>query len=101
MAVSSDRLCSLEERIRVVEEKIKKLELSCTSSHQSTTINCSNDVSDSVARVKSDLVNRHIFSCRFVRVAQNYYELTLQERATLLNCQTNQLCKRYFNSSII
>ena len=98
MSVSIDlSLATLVEKIRLVEDRIKRLESDhsgCPNS-QSTALNNDNSGDDdSVARVKSDLVNRQIFSSRFIRVPSDYYERTLQERAALLNCQTYQLCKR-------
>ena len=97
MSVSIDRsLSTLVEKIRLVEDRIKRLESDhsgCPNS-QSTALNNDNSGDDSVARVKSDLVNRQIFSSRFIRVPSDYYERTLQGRAALLNCQTYQLCKR-------
>lgn len=48
---------------------------------------------DPVDRVKKDLSKKNVFSSVLVKVAANYYEKSLLERAKTLNCFVSQLCK--------
>ena len=86
-------LAKLNERIKSVESRIKKLESNLSPATNSD--NQSDGDSVSVVRVKSDLLERNVFSYRLVRVPSDYYERNLNERATMLSCTTHQLCKRY------
>ncbi len=50
-------------------------------------------VNDPVARVERDLVLKYVYNFSFLTVSPNYYEFTLAERASILNCNVPQLCK--------
>ena len=97
MATSANRLVTINERIKMVEKRIKLLESDTTNLNKSSSNVCSQrgtDTSDSVARVKTDLFGRQIFCYRLVKVPSDYYDKTLNERASMLTCTTEQLCKR-------
>lgn len=65
------RIAAAEKRLEVVEAK----------------------VNDPVERVKRDLAVKKIYNARFVTVHSKYYELSLEERASLMHCNVPQLCK--------
>jgi hypothetical protein len=46
-----------------------------------------------IQRVKSELSQLQLFTSRLQRVHENYYHLTLLERAQLLNTSSDHLCK--------
>jgi hypothetical protein len=48
---------------------------------------------DPIQRVKSELLRIQLFTTRFQRVHENYYHLSLLERAQLLNTSSYHLCK--------
>jgi prolyl-tRNA editing enzyme YbaK/EbsC (Cys-tRNA(Pro) deacylase) len=48
---------------------------------------------DPVQRVKRDLAKRKVFSGSFIKVPENYYGLTLMQRALQLRSTVPQLCK--------
>jgi hypothetical protein len=48
---------------------------------------------DPVARVKAALMQKRIYTTKFVTVQPDYYDLTLEQRAELLGCTVPQLCK--------
>ena len=50
-------------------------------------------VGSPVDRVKNDLLAKKVFSSTFIKVADGYYNRTLSERAKILMCSTQQLCK--------
>ena len=52
-----------------------------------------NIVGSPVDRVKNDLLAKKVFSSTFIKVADGYYNRTLSERAKILMCSTQQLCK--------
>lgn len=53
-----------------------------------------NDIVGSpVDRVKNDLLAKKVYSSTFIKVADGYYNRTLSERAKILMCSTQQLCK--------
>jgi len=65
------RLAELEERLSSLEEAI----------------------SLPAFRVKLAIYHHDLNSVKFKRVPQNYYDLSLNSRAVILSCATNQLCK--------
>ena len=50
-------------------------------------------VGSPVDRVKNDLLAKKVYSSTFIKVADGYYNRTLSERARILMCSTQQLCK--------
>ena len=52
-----------------------------------------NIVGSPVDRVKNDLLAKKVYSSTFIKVADGYYNRTLSERAKILMCSTQQLCK--------
>ena len=53
-----------------------------------------NDIVGSpVDRVRNDLLAKKVYSSTFIKVADDYYNRTLAERAKILMCNTLQLCK--------
>ena len=50
-------------------------------------------VGSPVDRVKNDLLAKKVYSSTFIKVADGYYSRTLSERAKILMCSTQQLCK--------
>ena len=52
-----------------------------------------NIVGSPVDRVKKDLLAKKVYSSTFIKVADGYYNRTLSERAKILMCSTQQLCK--------
>jgi hypothetical protein len=67
------RIQSAEARVNAVAEKLEKNKV--------------------INRVSQDLLQKGVYSYRFVTVPKHYYDLTLQERAALLNGNVPQLCK--------
>ena len=76
------KMNKLLHRIDLLEKRIEVLE----SKNQDS-------VSTSLKRVKDDLLKKNIYSASFIKVVGNYYEESLEYRASLLKCATNQLCK--------
>ena len=89
----------MEAKLRLLEERVERAEILFSKIQKKVGKQSSNsqdeDSKDTlqVTRVKQDLKNRNVFTCRFVRVVGDYYERPLEFRASLLNCQTSQLCK--------
>ena len=52
-----------------------------------------NIVGSPVNRVSNDLLAKKVYSSTFIKVADGYYNRTLSERAKILMCSTQQLCK--------
>ena len=48
---------------------------------------------DPVKRVQRDLLSKNVFAFNFYTVPSHYYDLTLEQRASLLQCRVPQLCK--------
>jgi hypothetical protein len=67
------RVQNAEARLEVVAEKLERKKV--------------------IDRVSRDLLQKGVYSYRFVRVPTHYYDLTLQERAVLLSGNVPQLCK--------
>ena len=72
------RLETLVNRIKAAEDKLAALE---------------EKYNDPVERIKRALLEKHVFSGKFVTVQEGYYDLTLEQRAELLKCTVPQLCK--------
>ena len=79
------RVQILEKRIQAVDERVKSLEANLSSPEKS--------IQSPQDRIKTDLLNKNIYSYRLVKVAENYYNESLEYRANLLKCRTSQLCK--------
>ena len=52
-----------------------------------------NIVGSPVNRISNDLLAKKVYSSTFIKVADGYYNRTLSERAKILMCSTQQLCK--------
>lgn len=52
-----------------------------------------NKLNDPVKHIQKELLKHNVYTSNFQIVDDNYYNLTLQERAILLQCNVNQLCK--------
>ncbi len=76
----------LLQRLSTAETRLAKLEEKRGSNGQE-------QENKAVRRVRSDLLKHGIYSSRFFFVPSNYYDLPLEDRATLLNGNTSQLCK--------
>ena len=50
-------------------------------------------MNDPIRRIKNELIQNHIYTANFHEVDDNYYDLSLKERAILLKCNVEQLCK--------
>ena len=74
------RLLALYKRIKVAEDKLTIIEEEST-------------VLDPIYKIQQELMRYNIYTARFHNVSSNYYELTLEQRALLLNCAVPQLCK--------
>lgn len=68
----------LLKRISAAEERVALLEQS---------------VNDPVKRVRRDLLAKNVYAFNFYTVPSHYYDLTLEQRAELLQCNVPQLCK--------
>ncbi|KAJ1438173.1 hypothetical protein B484DRAFT_324250 [Ochromonadaceae sp. CCMP2298] len=77
-AAEEDRLSALLRRVEAAEQRVAKLE---------------EQASDPVQRVKTDLRRCKVFSAQFRTMPSTYYDLSLDQRACLLNCTMAQLCK--------
>ena len=72
------RFDQLLKRIAAAEKKTSELE---------------EKLNDPVERVKRELIQKRIYTAKFHTVHDAYYDLSLEERAALLQCQVQQLCK--------
>ena len=77
---SKVRLSALHERIKVAEERL-------------TIIEVKSRIFDPIYKIQQELMRYNIYTARFHYVSSNYYDLTLEQRALLLNCTVPQLCK--------
>jgi len=82
------RICAAENKLTQLIETKNNNQRNDSSSHFETTT-----TTEQIKRVKQDLLKRNVFTCRFVKVVGDYYERPLEFRASLLTCQTSQLCK--------
>ena len=87
MEVDDCRITALLERIQKAEARLSNIER-----EKSITLADSRS-KDPVDRVRNDVLSRNIYSAKFYRVPQDYYDRCLQERAELLMCSISQLCK--------
>jgi hypothetical protein len=69
---------SIFARIKSAEERLARLE---------------EKIDNPVERVKRDLLSKDVFSYSLVTVPDNYYTVSLSQRAKILNATVPQLCK--------
>ena len=74
-------------KIVELEERLSRVEYN--ANNELKIIN----LDDAVQRVKADVEQRSVFTSIFITVPSNYYSWSLEQRANLLNCHVNQLCK--------
>eukprot|EP01039_Chlorochromonas_danica_P008150 gene8149-8992_t len=92
MTADSARLDSLLARLSKAEDRLVKLEEKKREVDKREKNNLHED--NGVKRVKADLLQRGIiYSSRFFFVPSHYYDLTLEERARLLQTEKSHLCK--------
>lgn len=70
-----------------LEERLSRLEYNAKNEQKIINLD------DPVERVKADLQQRSVFTSIMITVPSTYYSWTLEERANILNCHVNQLCK--------
>lgn len=85
--MEEDRLQSLLRRIDASEQRVAKLSEEWQSRKNDPAY------SDGVRKVQADLRKRLVFSYQFSYVPSNYYDMDLEQRATLLKASAPQLCK--------
>lgn len=86
MTADEEALKILIARIEEAERRIVDLQKKKQTVRQSTLTN-------SETRVKRDLLQRSVFSGRFFTVPSNYYDWSLDQRASCLGGSPEQLCK--------
>lgn len=74
-------------KIVEIEERLSRLEYNAKNAMKIVNLD------DAVERVKADLLQRSVFTSIMITVPSTYYSWTLEERANILNCHVNQLCK--------
>lgn len=91
MMTDSARLDSLLTRLSNAENRLLKLEDKKREVDKKKSLHDD----EGVKRVKADLLQRGaiLYSSRFFFVPSHYYDLTLEERAKLLQTKTSHLCK--------
>ena len=82
----SSRMQALTGRLDSAELRLSKLISAKAEDSKPITIT-------SVERVRKHLYSLGLYSVQFIKVPKNYYDYSLDERATLLNAKVPQLCK--------
>lgn len=84
----TERLERLYLQISSAEERLVRLEEAWKARQR-----LERDSLDPVTVVKQDLLRRGVYTTQFFTVPENYYDLTLEQRAALLGGHESQLCK--------
>ena len=82
-----ERTLSLLKRIELAEKRVEAL----LSQHGKDLEELRQE--DPIKRIKRDLLKKKVFSHKFISTPKDYYDLTLEQRAGLLNGKVPQLCK--------
>ena len=80
---------ALLERLSLAESRLRKVEDTIANANHDDCDNANNNVD----RIRSDIIKKQIYSYNFLKVSNDYYQLSLQERANQLKCSIPQLCK--------
>jgi len=80
---------ALLERLSLAESRLRKVEDTIANANHDDCDNTNNNID----RIRSDIIKKQIYSYNFLKVSNDYYQLSLQERANQLKCSIPQLCK--------
>jgi hypothetical protein len=82
-----ERTLSLLKRIELAEKRVEAL----LSQHGKDLEELRQE--DPIKRIRRDLLKKKVFSHKLITTPKDYYNLTLEQRAELLNGKVPQLCK--------